>query len=493
MLLLLGIFYLLVIRNNPFTTKGTTTENKSFFSLFSKLKNKGLVVMDDNTKSDDASSTTDNNQIIDDSNSNTNTENNTGGINTEGQNSGYNFNRKSSNYKLRPVPTPDYDPNINKRMPDIITPMVPPVIPKTEDVAQCNLDDYKLKFTDAEQAELDRLLREFYRIASSIKTEEDIDAENEARLSYISLANEAKDLTKQCNEQTSSAKYLAGFDWNNELNDQETTPKGQLIYTNFSRVNEARLERKNNPFYINSSVKQGYFFTMEVLNRSNRFALDTYLMSNKSTITNPSYVRDINDGISGYYSKRFGADSVEAERVCIEQSKIDIYNRKNSFPGYILTASCSIIDGPIIPPGTNNPKDEDAFGFFRGQAWYPEIPSGGYSSKKEWFYYKDYCLKRATSCIQPFANEEGRQKLARVEWVYGIDARSPSFKTLAECNLASQGKKIKTTCTGNGTEGAYINKNWTQNGLDADGDGKADLSYIPPIDYAVFENLFNIW
>ena len=60
------------------------------------------------------------------------------------------------------------------------------------------LDENPLKFTDAEKRELDKLLRQFYRVAPKLKTQDDVLAEYSAREGYIDLYKEARDLTQQC-------------------------------------------------------------------------------------------------------------------------------------------------------------------------------------------------------------------------------------------------------------------------------------------------------
>ncbi len=541
MLLLLGIFYFLVIKNNPFTTKGTSTENKSFFSLFSKSKDKDLNVIDD-TNTDTGSG----NDTSGNLNGNTDTGNQDDVSGNDDSNTGnqnnVNNQYQNKNLKLRPIPRPDYDPidypNIN---PTIVPTVVPPV-PNTEKAKQCNLDDYKLKFTAEEQAELDRLLRDFYRIASSIKTEEDIEAENEARLSYISLANEAKDLTKQCYEQTDGkagipqtiggVKYMTGFDWNNALKEQHTTPKGQLISTNFSRSTEARLERKGNPFYIAKNTGTGssvYFFTAEILNRSPRYNVadnfwtksndegTTMKTSQKYPGTAEGYAipkevpgvafRNTIDGTLGF------VDSVEAQKACKEGLRVALENEKKKWPSdYILSGDCQIIDGTPIFYGIKSNADHADKKFWRALAIYPMNNKVSPLLQREWFYGETDCEKRAGdgNCSQPLRDEPRPTKgvqvgiLSRIDWVYGISFRSATYPSLVYCQKIEQayGGKVIDKCgsaTTNATdEGkAYIQKVWTKNDIpnyiDVSGEGTADPTYIAPYDYDVFEEMLNIW
>lgn len=258
-LVLLFLFYLLFIKNDPFTsTKGTTSENRGFFSLFSSSKEKksDLDIDDENNVTDNINQNTidgenqtgDGSQVIDGTIVDGN-QNNEIDINTN------NIPDAQYNPNLRPIPIPeDVDPQIETPTPNPNITVYPK--PITDPVKQCNLDDYKLTFTDAEQEELDRLLREFYRIAASIKTEEDIDIEYGAKVSYVDMANEAKELTKQCYEETSSSKYLTNFDWNNSLYDiPAPIIDNRAVVYNYNRTNEARLERKNNPWFAPIDLK----------------------------------------------------------------------------------------------------------------------------------------------------------------------------------------------------------------------------------------------
>ena len=68
----------------------------------------------------------------------------------------------------------------------------------TTDPLQCVPKDYI--FTDAEQLDMDKYLREFYRIAPNIRTQADVDAEVGAKESYGSLIANADRLLLQCKE-----------------------------------------------------------------------------------------------------------------------------------------------------------------------------------------------------------------------------------------------------------------------------------------------------
>lgn len=74
---------------------------------------------------------------------------------------------------------------------------------------ECTVDDLPLIFTAEEQAQLDELTRQFYRLAPTLKSIDDILVEEKARQSYIDITDNANTLTNECYEQTYNDKYLA--------------------------------------------------------------------------------------------------------------------------------------------------------------------------------------------------------------------------------------------------------------------------------------------
>lgn len=87
--------------------------------------------------------------------------------------------------------------------PNIVTPD-----PKAKKNISCDVEEIPLVFTAAEQAELDSLTREFYRLAPQLKTEEDIVSEVLSKQGYEDLISNAKNLTQQCRDQTGTPAYL---------------------------------------------------------------------------------------------------------------------------------------------------------------------------------------------------------------------------------------------------------------------------------------------
>jgi hypothetical protein len=179
--------------------------------------------------------------------------------------------------------TPTYNTEFgSKNLPDNTT------LPtdNTKKVISCGVDQIPLVFTAEEQAQLDELTREFYRLAPQLKTENDISIEVASYSSYIDTINNAKNLTAQCREQTSKPSYLV-----NNI-DQQIEPLGtktlfshweqddgttmlleddcfsrpdlchqvfadyQVQSTIISTKNKGRTERRRNPFY--NSSKETY-------------------------------------------------------------------------------------------------------------------------------------------------------------------------------------------------------------------------------------------
>lgn len=149
----------------------------------------------------------------------------------------------------------------------------------------CDVDQIPLKFTPEEQARLNELTREFYRLASSLKTENDIVAEIASKEGYLDTIENAKSLTLQCRAQTSTPAYLQnegvwqkvnstkdlfiGWHMDDGVNtgDVDSSLPQELqyalwyhaVYQNFpvegwlqSITNKGRTERLRNPYYDSS-------------------------------------------------------------------------------------------------------------------------------------------------------------------------------------------------------------------------------------------------
>lgn len=504
MLVLLFVFYFLIIKNNPFQAKGTSTENKSFLSLFSSSKkNKDLNVIDQNTDGG-----TDGEVISGDLDLE-NTQGNGGDNSNPGSELDPFDNRNGSGYspKLLPIPTPDqYDPdNDPYKNPTNTDPYKPSPQPDSTEKKQCNFDDYKLKFTEAEQAELDKLLREFYRIASSIKTQEDIDLEYEAKKSYAGLVTEIKDLTNQCKVQTSDPKYLAGFDWKNSLSDDARDGVGTLISRNYSRSSEARTEKRPNPWF-GSDDANGYFYTTSIVLRSESGTTGPTTTTTGTSINNPNPggLRSVRFAVSGfenakvpnenYYSGRFN-NNFEAWSYCMSEAGKQRDIAKSSIPSdYSIDSRCILLDG-IKPNYKITPGSSSTYlvryPILKGTVWYPNANSsntnGSDIDPKEWFYAEKECLRRAPSgCAQKYKDEPFFQteEIAPIEWAYTITIRSRTFANQSQCESLMKLFKHNGTCTNDSVENAYILKNWENNVANG---------YVTPINYNIFERMFYIW
>jgi len=104
-----------------------------------------------------------------------------------------------------------------------------PVVPSVcKDISQ-----NPLSFTEEEKAKLAVLLRKFYLIAPSLKTEDDIISIYSDIDQYQNLINQADGLTKQCKAQTAEGKYFGIYI--NEKTGSHYTP--------------STLPRRGNPWY----------------------------------------------------------------------------------------------------------------------------------------------------------------------------------------------------------------------------------------------------
>ncbi len=81
---------------------------------------------------------------------------------------------------------------------------------KTEDTEEnkCRVvDENPLEFTNAEKSKLEELLRKFYLIAPTLKTEDDIILAYNEIERYQNFVSQIDELTKMCNEQKSDSSY----------------------------------------------------------------------------------------------------------------------------------------------------------------------------------------------------------------------------------------------------------------------------------------------
>ena len=141
-------------------------------------------------------------------------------------------------------------------------------IAETDDHCKA-LDENPLKFTDAEKRKLNALLRQFYRIAPLLKTQDDINDEYSAKEGYIDLYKEAVSLTKQCYDQqypteNNAARVAIG-----------ATPN----YT-------GPLEKKTNPYFAPDGVQNSTSYITQKYRESKFTSLQNALIANQMVVIN---------------------------------------------------------------------------------------------------------------------------------------------------------------------------------------------------------------
>ncbi len=114
-------------------------------------------------------------------------------------------------------------------------PIVPAKVDPKKKIISCDTEEVPLVFTAEEQARLDELTRQFYRLAPQLKSANDIVAEINAEQGYSDLIDTAKSLTTQCYNQTSTASYLR-----NNI-DTENMGKQKVLVANATTQNDPGL------------------------------------------------------------------------------------------------------------------------------------------------------------------------------------------------------------------------------------------------------------
>lgn len=146
-----------------------------------------------------------------------------------------------------------YTPRANNERDYIGIPEVPPD-PINKKEISCDVEEVPLVFTEAEQARLDELTRQFYRLAPQLKTEEDIILELSSNQGYQDIIDNAKNLTAQCWEQTSTPQYLR-----NSINiEQIGENDGNKVFTR-STLYKGRTERLPTPYYNKTSISHSFY------------------------------------------------------------------------------------------------------------------------------------------------------------------------------------------------------------------------------------------
>lgn len=124
-----------------------------------------------------------------------------------------------------------------------ITPNTDPVDQKNKKVISCDVEEVPLVFTAEEQAELDKLTREFYRLAPQLKTENDISIEVSSYYSYLDTINNAKDLTLQCRDQTTKPSYLV-----NNIDQEVQPPITKTLFARWEQDDGTSMSRDDDCF-----------------------------------------------------------------------------------------------------------------------------------------------------------------------------------------------------------------------------------------------------
>ena len=135
-----------------------------------------------------------------------------------------------------------YDPNYGSEYTYQFTPSTTTSAPKA-----CNEDLLKLKFTDAELAQLKKLTDDFNKLAPFLKSPTDVDEEKKSAINYQYITDNAKDLTRQCLAQTSTNAY--------KKNDYGQGPGLNDTAFDYSSLDKGRFERIYTPYFTADSWK----------------------------------------------------------------------------------------------------------------------------------------------------------------------------------------------------------------------------------------------
>ncbi len=114
-----------------------------------------------------------------------------------------------------------------------------PPVPAPAPTKICQIDD-PLVFTESEKKQLDDLLQQYYLIAPSLKTEDDVTLVDNDIISNQSLIDQATELTTQCLAQKADPGYTGPqtVKDNPYYSDPNTTP-GAFYLPNFSDLEQA--------------------------------------------------------------------------------------------------------------------------------------------------------------------------------------------------------------------------------------------------------------
>jgi hypothetical protein len=226
-LLVIGYFLLQNTKTvDPVTGETTTSSNKVFSSLFGTAKKKQLVPVENQEKDGVVPSSSNGTQVQPGTNTPIDAGIGSGGSFGAGTGFGVNAGFGTTGSfapALNPLPSPSGTFNGNLGFTSgtfgglsfgnnpisgggsgTSTPGSTPVLSGSADI--CPVDD-PLTYTDAEKAELEVLLRQYYLLASTIKNNDDIAVLNNELAEYRALINKANDFTNQCVAEKTAPGY----------------------------------------------------------------------------------------------------------------------------------------------------------------------------------------------------------------------------------------------------------------------------------------------
>jgi hypothetical protein len=226
LILVLAGYFLLrkTTTTDPVTGETTSSNNKVFSSLFGTSKKKTLTPVEKSEK--DGISNVPENTTPSGTGTNTSIDAGIGSSGSFGTNSGFGVNSGFGSTgsfapTLKPLPTPgggSFSSNFGTTSglngltfgngsgsgstPNTLTGSNP----QTGSPDICPIDD-PLTYTDDEKAQLEELLRQYYLLASNIKTNDDIALINNDLSGYRSLIDQSNSLTNQCVSEKSNSSY----------------------------------------------------------------------------------------------------------------------------------------------------------------------------------------------------------------------------------------------------------------------------------------------
>ena len=247
LILLFVGYYLYKNKDTIFATKGSTSIGQIFSPLLGKPKATDLTTITTpvtQSVTDTATTTGDNNPNPTD-------------VSNVVTGSGL------SSLNLNPLPTPGQNNNTNNSSGTYTNPTdtgagtTPDTIPTTIDPSVCPVDDpLSNYFTDAEKTQLDALLRKFYLLAPSLRTQDDINYVIDEKQKNTALLEQIKSLIVDCNNQISDPNYTG----------PKTTKDNEYYSGNSTYADSNYLPETTPPIiYTENGIKVGNYSLFEKL------------------------------------------------------------------------------------------------------------------------------------------------------------------------------------------------------------------------------------